>query len=85
MSLITITFSLLLIKVIGFFLKLLPAANFSQLDGFLSVSSHVVNIFAWARSFVPVPLILALFSLVLGAYTTKFMFKLVNMIISIFK
>lgn len=85
MSAVTMFLSLLLVKIITVILKLLPTPDFGQIDGFLSVSSHVVNIFAWAQRFLPVSLITTLFSLTLLAYTAKFLWKLANVLIKFFK
>lgn len=85
MSIITLLFSLLLIKVVGFFLKLLPAPDFASLNGFLNVSSYVANVFAWGQMFLPVKLILLIFTLIAVAYSCKFIWKLVQLIITFFK
>lgn len=85
MSIITLLFSLLLVKVVGFFLKLLPSPDFASLNGFLNVSSHVANVFAWSQMFLPVKLIFAIFTLIAVCYTCKFMWKLVHLIITFFK
>lgn len=85
MSAVTMFLSLLLVKIITVILKLLPTPDFGQIDGFLSVTSHVANIFAWAQQFIPVGLILTLFSLTLVAYSGKFLWKIANIIVSYFK
>lgn len=77
--------SLLLIKLVSLILKAVPDANFEQIEGFLSVTSHVANIFAWARMFLPVDLIIIFLALTALMYTSKFMFKLVNLILNFFK
>lgn len=85
LSVISLVFSLLLIKVVGFFMKLIPAADFSSLDGFLSVTAHVSNVFAWAQQFLPVTLIITLFTLSLVAYSIKFIWKVAFLIVNFFK
>lgn len=85
MSAPTMFLSLLLVKLVSFFLKFLPSPDFGQIDGFLSVTSHVANIFAWAQQFLPVGLILTLFSLTLLAYSGKFLWKLAHVLIMFFK
>lgn len=85
MSAVTMFLSLLIVKIITVILKLLPTPDFGQIDGFLSVTSHVANIFAWAQQFIPVGLILTLFSLTLVAYSGKFLWKISNIIVSYFK
>ena len=85
MSAVTMFLSLLIVKIITVILKLLPTPDFGQIDGFLSVTSHVANIFAWAQQFIPVGLILTLFSLTLVAYSGKFLWKIANIIVSFFK
>lgn len=85
MSAVTMFLSLLLVKIITVILKLLPTPDFGQIDGFLSVTSHVANIFAWAQQFIPVGLILTLFSLTILSYSCKFLWKIANVIISFFK
>lgn len=85
MSAVTMFLSLLLVKIIVVILKVLPSPDFSQIDGFLSVSSHVANVFAWAQQFIPVGLILTLFSLTIFAYSAKFLWKMANVLIQFFK
>lgn len=85
MSAVTMFLSLLLVKIITVILKLLPTPDFGQIDGFLSVTSHVANIFAWAQQFIPVGLILTLFSLTILSYSGKFLWKIVNVLIKFFK
>lgn len=85
MSAVTMFLSLLLVKIITVILKLLPTPDFGQIDGFLSVTSHVANIFAWSQQFIPVGLIMTLFSLTVLCYSGKFLWKLVNVLIKFFK
>lgn len=85
MSAPTMFLSLLLVKIVTVILKLLPTPDFSQINGFLSVTSHVANIFAWSQQFIPVGLIMTLFSLTVLCYSVKFLWKLVNVLIKFFK
>ena len=81
----TIAINFLLLKIIQMFVGLLPNNDYEQLNGFLDVSSHVLNIFAWVNQFVPTQLILILLSLSASLFFIKMFWKIINKAVNIFK
>lgn len=76
---------LLLVSIVSVILRALPSASFEQIDGFLSVTSHVTNIFSWSQQFLPVTLICTLLALSALMYSGKLIWALVKLIVSFFK
>lgn len=76
---------LLLVSIVSVILRALPPASFDKIDGFLSVTSHVTNIFAWSQQFLPVGLICTLLTISALMYTGKMLWVLVKLIINFFK
>lgn len=76
---------LLLVSIVAVILRALPAASFDQIDGFLSVTAHVTNIFSWSQQFLPVGLIATLLTITALMYTGKMLWALVKLIVSFFK
>lgn len=74
-----------LIKLIQLLVRFIPTNDYSTLTSFTSVSSHVVNIFAWANKFIPVDLILVLLTLTATLFFIKMFWKLITIISQVFK
>jgi len=74
----------LVLQIVLFILNLFPGVNLDGLSNFFTSISYVTNIFAWARVFLPVDLIIFLLGLTASAYTLQFVLILARYLISLF-
>ena len=72
-----------LLKLLQWVIKLFPSL-FSSVPAY-QATADVLNIFAWARVFVPVDLILSLLLLTASWYVFKFFVAVVKFVINIIK